>query len=103
MVLKNLYLQFRASGLQLKITLNLKQPNSPESLQNALRDLDLSGIKVSQSLDRESAAQAKTRLVAPEGKTEREWHDFVGPTEIGLAVRRALGEPLYSGMESEVH
>jgi hypothetical protein len=28
-------------------------------------------------------------LVAPEGKIVREWHDFIGPTEIGLTVRRA--------------
>jgi len=87
MILKNLYMQFRASGLQLRITLNLKQPNSPESLQNAIRDLGLSEIKASQSPDHEFIAQAKTRLVAPNGISVREWHDFVGPTEIDLAVR----------------
>jgi hypothetical protein len=101
--LKNLEMQFRASGLQMRITLNLREASSTESLQNAIRDLGLSGIKVSQSFGHESPAQARTRLVAPNGICVREWHDFVGPTEIGLALRRILGEPLYSGMESEGH
>jgi hypothetical protein len=101
MTLKNLYLEFRGSGLRLRITLSLKHPNSPVSLENAVRDLGLSGIKASQLLDHESPALAKTRLIAPDGTTVREWHDFVGPAEIGLAVRSVLGEPLFSGMESE--
>jgi hypothetical protein len=102
MILKNLYMQFRTSGLKMRITLNLKQSNSPESLQNAIGDLGLNGVKTHQSPAPESLAKAKTRLVAPDGTSGGEWHDFVGPTEIGLAVRRFLGEPLYSGMESKV-
>jgi Right handed beta helix region len=103
MILKNLEMQFRASGLHMIITLNLKQANSTESLQNAIRDLGLSGVKFSQSLVHELPAQATTRLVAPDGTSVREWHDFVGPIEIGLAVRRIFGEPLYSRMEPETH
>ena len=103
MILKNLEMQFRANGLRLKITLNLKQPASPESLQNAIRDLGLSGITASKTPDHESLAQPTTRLVAPGGKTVREWHETIGPADIGLAVRRILGDPHYSGMESEVH
>jgi hypothetical protein len=101
MILKNLYTQFRASGLRLKITLSLRHPNSSESLENAIRDLDLSGIKASSPLDHESPSLTKTRLVAPDGTTVREWHEFLGPAEIGLAVRSVLGEPLYSLMELE--
>jgi Right handed beta helix region len=101
-ILKNLYMQFRASGLKMRITLNLKQSNSPESLQNAIGDLGLEGIKTSRSPAHKSPDQAMTRLVAPDGTSVREWLDFVGPTETGLAVRRFLGEPLYSRMESEL-
>jgi hypothetical protein len=102
MILKNLYMQFRASGLQLRITLNLMHSTSPESLQNAIRDLGISGLTESRSLGRESAAASRTRLLAPGGTSVHEWHDFVGPAQIGIAVRQVLGEPLYSELESEV-
>lgn len=102
MILKNLEMQFRASGLRLKITLNLRPPDSPESLQNAISDFGLSGFAESRLLHRESAALPRTRLLAPNGTPVDEWSDFVGPREIGLAIRSRLGEPLYSGMESEI-
>ena len=101
MILKNLEMQFRASGLRMMITLKLRNPNSAEALQNAIHDLDLSGVRTSRSIEHESLIRAKTRLVAPDGTRVREWRDFVGPAEIGLAVRSVLGEPLFSGMESE--
>jgi hypothetical protein len=103
MILKNLELQFRASGLRMRINLNLSQPNSPESLQNAIHDLGLSDIKLSQSVVHQSSLQARTRLVAPDGTSVREWSDFVGPAEIGLALRHALGAPLYARLEPEIH
>jgi hypothetical protein len=102
MLLKNLEMQFLASGLQLKITFNIKQPASPESLQNAIHDAGLNGITVSKPLGHESLARPRTQLIAPDGTLVREWHQFVGPSEIGLTVRRALGEPHYSGMKSEL-
>ena len=102
MILKNLEMQFRASGLRLRITLNLRPPTSLESLQNAMSDFGLSGFTESRLLDPESAALPKTRLLAPNGTPVHEWRDFVGPAEIGLAIRSRLGEPLYSGMESEI-
>jgi hypothetical protein len=101
-ILKNLEMQFRSSGLRMMITLRLTNPNSTEALQNAIHDLDLTGVSTSRSPEHESPNLAKTRLVAPDGTSVREWHDFVGPAEIGLTVRQILGEPLYSGMESEV-
>ena len=102
MILKNLAMQFQPSGLQMRITLNLKQLSSPESIHNAIGDLGLKGLHATQSLAGESAAEPKTRLISPGGKTQLEWHAIAGPIEIGLAVRRTVGEPLYSGMESEV-
>jgi hypothetical protein len=102
MILKNLYMQFRGSGLKLRITLNLMHSTSPESLQNAIRDLGISGLTESRSLGPESAAASRTRLLAPDGTSVHEWHEFVGPAEIGIAVRQVLGEPLYSGLESGV-
>jgi hypothetical protein len=102
-ILKNLEMQFRASGLSMKIVLKLKRGNSAESLQNVIRDLDLSGVSTSWSIEQESPGVVKMVLVAPDGTRVREWRDFVGPAEIGLTVRNVLGEPFYSEMESEAH
>jgi hypothetical protein len=101
LVLKNLYAQNRASGLRLEVTLDLKQPASGESLQNLIRDLGMSSIKISGQHGQQLLTRPRTRLVAPDGSTTKEWQDFFGPAEIGLEVRRTLGEPLYSQMESE--
>jgi hypothetical protein len=101
MVLKNLYLQYRGSGLRMEVTLDLKHPGADESVQNLIRDLGMSGIKTSELHGQELLTRPKTRLVAPDGSTAKEWQDFFGPADIGLAVRSRLGGPLYSQMESE--
>jgi hypothetical protein len=101
MVLKNLYLQYRGSGLRMEVTLDLNHPGADESVQNLIRDLGMGGIKRSDLHGQELLTRPKTRLVAPDGSTAREWQDFFGPADIGLAVRSTLGEPLYSQMESE--
>jgi hypothetical protein len=102
LVLKNLYSQFRANGLRVTVTLDLKQPNAADSTQNVIRDLQMSGVTISESNGLESATQPKTRLIAPDGSISKQWKGFVSPAEIGLSVRSVLGDPLYSQMESEI-
>jgi len=102
MVLKNLFAQFRASGLRLMVTLDFKETQAGESIQNVIRDLDMGDIRISKTLGHDLLAKPRTRFVAPDGAIVREWQDSVGPAEIGLAVRSRLGEPRYSEMESEL-
>jgi hypothetical protein len=101
LVLKNLYKQYRAVGLSVTVSLDLKQPNAADSTQNVIRDLEMSGVTISESIGRASPAQPKMRLIAPDGSISKEWKGFVGPAEVGLSVRSVLGDPLYSRMESE--
>jgi hypothetical protein len=100
-VLKNLYTQYHASGLRMTVTLGLKHSGEDESVQNVIQDLAMNDIKTSTAVSSGVFARPRTRLIAPDGSIAGEWHDFVGPAEIGLAARSALGEPLYSQMESE--
>jgi hypothetical protein len=100
-VLKNIYRQFRANGLHMAITLELKEASASETVQTVIRDLGMNDVKISEPLGSDVLTRPKTRLVAPDGSIAGEWQDFIGPAEIGLAVRRALGEPLYSQMEPE--
>lgn len=100
-VLKTLYTQFRASGLQMKLTLHLKEFSPRQSLQNVISDLGLGGIKVAVLFDGDSLSKPATSFLGPDGSTANEWHGFVGPAKIGLAVRQRLGEPFYSQLEPE--
>lgn len=98
-VLKNQYLQFRASGLRLVISLGLSQGDAEESVQNAIRDLSVSGAEISTRAASDSS-HVRTRLLSPAGSLANEWNDIAGPTEMGLALRKALGSPLYSHLRS---
>jgi len=100
-ILKNLSRQFRPSGLSISVRLDLKGPLGKESVENVIRDYATSGFDVLESAANDAPIHPRTRLIAPDGSVAREWQDYVGPAEIGLAVRRALGEPIYFQMESE--
>lgn len=102
LVLKNLDMQFRPSGLRTRIKLNLKQASTEDSVQTVIRDLAMKDVETSRSTGGGSSSRPRTRLVAPDGSIVQEWQDFVGPVEIGLAVRRALGMPLFSQMTPTV-
>lgn len=94
-VLKNQYVQFRANGLHLVITLDLPHGSKQQLVQNAIRDLSVSGVEISTRAASDSS-RARTRLLSPGGSVANEWKDIAGPTEIGLALRKALGSPIYS-------
>jgi hypothetical protein len=100
MVLKNLYTQYHPSGLRMTVTLHLKHSGEDESVQNVIQDLGMNDVNAS-VLTGGVSARPRTRLISPDGSIRGEWHDFVGPAEIGLAARSALGVPLYSQMEPE--
>ena len=85
----------------MQITLDWNHPSASDAAQNVIRDLDRSNVKSPESNGRAVLTRPRTRLVAPDGSIAKEWQDFIGPAEIGLAVRSVLGEPLYSQMESE--
>jgi hypothetical protein len=89
------------SGLRTSVRLDLKGPLGKESVENVVRDYATSGFDVLQSAANDAPIHPRSRLIAPDGSVARQWQDFAGPAEIGLAVRRALGEPIYSQMESE--
>ena len=63
-----------------------------------IRDLGMENVKVSQG---GQTTMPRVRLVGPDGTTVTEWGEFEGPAEIGLEVRKALGDPVYSQMQAE--
>lgn len=98
--LKSFAQQYRPLGL--KVTLELTAPNASffttPAFRNVLTDLALQGIAVKMS----SPARAyATMLTAPDGTIADQWQDFAGPVQLGLALRKAMGQPLYSQMRAD--
>lgn len=96
-VLKSLSQQYHARGLQVKLRLT-----SPDvglfkirAFHNAAADLDLSGITIEPA---SGSAAEQTTLLMPGGSIAGRWNGFVGPTTLGLALRRWMGKPSFSQM-----
>ena len=100
-VLKNLFVQFRASGLRTSVKLHLQHGISNESMENVIRDYSANGFEVVQSTASQMLVHPEIRFIAPDGSLVRAWQDYIGPAEIGLAVRRVLGQPVYSKVQFE--
>lgn len=99
-VLKSLSQQYRASGL--RVTLRMTSPDAQlfrsQAFRNAVLDLDLKGMTVTQAVD---AGAEQMSLTGPTGKLAGHWDGFSGPTQLGLALREAMGEPVYAQMRAE--
>jgi hypothetical protein len=101
-ILKSFGQQYRPQGL--RVRLQFISPNAKlfdsASFRNALMDLDLNGIDVSHS----SAPHAQQMiLLTPDGKIAAQWDGPVGTVTLGLALRKALGEPIYAQMDGQAH
>ena len=96
-VLKSLSQQYRAQGLHviLRMTSTDAQLFKTEAFRNALADLDLVGVTVEQTV---GSASERTTLSMPRSRTAGQWDGFAGPVSLGLALRRAMGEPVYAQM-----
>jgi hypothetical protein len=96
-ILKSISQQYRPQGL--RVTLRLTSPDTSlfdsDAFRNALTDLNLSGVAISHSSGR--SAQRLTLSVAG-GKITNRWDGPVGPVDLGLALRKAMGKPFYSQM-----
>ena len=95
--LKSFAQQYYAQGLHvsLRLTSSDKRLFSSEAFRNAITDLDLNGISVEKAA---GTTLEETTLSTSGGKIAAHWNGYAGPIQLGLALRRALGEPIYSQM-----
>jgi hypothetical protein len=95
--LKSFNQQYHAQGLKVILRMTSPEPEvfKTEAFHNAAIDLDLDGITVEQAA---GSSPEQTILSAPEGRVAGDWNGFVGPVSLGLALRRAFGEPIYAQM-----
>lgn len=95
-VLKSFDQQYRAQGFHvtLRVTSQDRQLFDSESFHNALSDLSLSGITIEHAV----GAHSEDTTLSSSGKITEQWRGFVGPVQLGLALRRTMGEPMYAQM-----
>lgn len=95
-VLKSFDQQYRAQGFHvtLRVTSQDRQLFDSDAFHNALTDLSLSGITIEHAV----GAHSEDTTLSSSGKITEQWRGFAGPVELGLALRRAMGEPVYAQM-----
>lgn len=102
-VLKNQWFQYRTSGLRFAITLDVSPGAADDSFRNAISDISEGSFEIFLHPASGSMSGAKTRLIAVGGTVVNDWEGFAGPTQLGLALRKAFGVPRYSQLSSPVH
>lgn len=102
-VLKSFAQQYVPQGLQVSVQMNSEAPKlfASEAFRNAMTDIGLHHIVVKQQV---TAAKAITlELRRPDGTLVDHWTGETGPVQIGLALRKLFGEPIYAQMETSAN
>jgi hypothetical protein len=93
-IVRSIAAQYRPSGLAVTLLFT----NANDGLRNVVDDMELGAMDIAAAKSGASPRALKTVLVTPEGKISDEWDGLAGPVALGLAARRALGEPVFSQM-----
>lgn len=98
-MLKSFSQQYATQGLKVNIELTSADPKLFDSaaFRNALTDLELRGLNVTHRVTQDR--EIRIALRGPDGAHPAEWKEQVGPVPLGLALRKVLGEPIYSQMD----
>ncbi|HTV09755.1 MAG TPA: hypothetical protein VMD97_11995 [Candidatus Aquilonibacter sp.] len=100
-VLKSFAQQYAPQGLKVSVVLAGADAKlfASEAFRNAFTDLGLSEIDVKQKA---MASDAITiNLSRSDGKAIDHWEGETGPVQLGLALRKILGEPIYAQMATK--
>lgn len=98
-IVRSIAMQYRASGLEVTLLFAAPVFTKPgRGLRDMVSDMDLGAMDIAVLKRSTEARPLKTVLVTPEGNIAGEWRGFAGPAVLGLAARRALGEPAFSQM-----
>jgi hypothetical protein len=98
-LLKSVAAQFHGNGLKVVIALRQGPENAGgnRSLANEISDLDFNAAAfVEAPATVQNQEEPLLLLVSPELHVIKAWRDEAGASELGIAVRQALGNPAYS-------
>lgn len=104
-VLKSFAQQYRRQGLQTDLTLTATDNRlfQTKAFRNAWTDFGIRASDLAHLRMSDKPGAETITLIAPDGKIADQWSSFAGPTELGLALRHALDEPNYAGMEENTN
>ena len=99
-LVKSFAQQYGAQGLTLKIEMTSSDPKlfGTEAYRNLVTDLELPGRAITRVI---GSAAARIMLRRPDGQLAGEWKLPIGPVPLGLALRKAFGEPAFSQMPAD--
>jgi hypothetical protein len=103
-ILKSISLQFPANKLRIVVVLRADSQTkmTAHALRTAIGDLQMNNVTF--LMERKQSTVSKdtshVALSSPDGKVRGAWDGFAGPTEVGFAVRRELGTPVYPQAET---
>lgn len=100
-ILKSLSLQYPVSRLKIVVGL-AGYPTGPAAneMRTALEDMGMHGVTFIPVAEGTGVKSPHISLFSPDGTPQAGWTDFAGPTQIGFAVRKALGTPDYPQAET---
>ncbi len=103
-ILKSISLQYPANKLRIVVVLRADSQTkmTAYALRTAIDDLQMNNVTFLMERKQVAAAKDTSHVVlsSPDGKVRGAWDGFAGPTEIGFAVRREFGTPVYPQMET---
>ena len=103
-ILKSISLQFPANKLRIVVVLRADSQTkmTAHALRTAIDDLQMNNVTFLMERKQVAASKDTSHVVlsSPDGKVRGAWDGFAGPTEIGFAVRREFGTPVYPQMET---
>ena len=76
---------------------DLQTEITAHALRTAIGDLQMNNVTFLMEPKQSAGSKDTSHVVlsSSDGKIREEWDGFAGPTEIGFAVRRELGTPVY--------
>lgn len=103
-ILKSISLQFPADQLRIVVVLSADSQTkiTAHALRTAIDDLQMNDVTFLIEPKQSTSSKDASLVVfsSPHGEVRGAWDGFAGPTEIGFAIRKELGTPVYPQMET---
>jgi hypothetical protein len=103
-ILKSISLQFPANKLKIAVVMRVdpQTETTAHALRAAIGDLQMKDVTFLMERRQSTGSKDTSHIVlsSSDGKIRGAWDGFAGPTEVGFAVRRELGTPVYPQAET---
>lgn len=98
--IKSIVRQYQPQNLKTTLTLTATDANlfHTSDFRNAWSDFGIENQVLTHFRMSNNPGDIKVTLTAPDNKVVASWNGYAGPVQLGLALRKAMGEPDYASM-----